>query len=193
MGEPHPSATRARALASALRDSADNLPDLVNSRTGCLEVHHLSPLGWYVAEEAVRLGHYSKAQLRGLLDKTTDLRFDPNRTSGKSPFSAKHLQLILFIMRRLVDVDVPIAVVGGAQIRRSVSVVAVDMFRAPVSVELDGEAWRSDTSGPPDRHHRRTVEASRAVVGGHGTARSEVDAAECVASQERGRKGERSQ
>lgn len=131
--------------ADKLLESANNLDDNYNITTDCLEVHHLSQFAWYVKDEALRRGHYTEKQLKGFLSNAPD-SFEPDDVKGKSPFSTSNLSLILFIIRKFIQADVPIVVVGSAMIRRCMSIVAVDFLRAGISVEEDGAAY--DVSCP---------------------------------------------
>ena len=139
--------TEARQLAEKLRHCGNNLDTNYNERTQCLEAHYLTEFAWWIRTKAVRLGHYTEQQLQGLLDPPPP-SYDRDHGNGKSPWSTKSLQLMLFIVRKFIG-DLPIVVVGGAMVRRSMSIVCVDFFRPKISVELDGEAYAGVYVGQP--------------------------------------------
>ena len=124
----------ARTMAHVLYDAGANLE--INEHTGCIEAHDLTELAWGIRRKANRLGYYKDAQILGLDDPPGSFNRDDG--VGKSPWQTKHLALLLFIVRKFIREDIPIAVVGAAMFKRSMSIVAVDVFRAPISLE-DGE------------------------------------------------------
>jgi len=151
----------ARKMACVLTDAGENLE--VNECTGCIEAHNLTELAWGVRRKANRLGFYKDAQILGLDDPPGSFNRDDG--IGRSPWQPKHLPLLLFIIRKFIREDIPIAVVGNAMIKRSMSIVAVDVFRAPISVEVDGEQLGSCVGQPKcmalitDQIHTRCANA----------------------------------
>lgn len=130
-----------RELGKALKKEADDLDANFNEKSDCLEVHYLTVMAWAIKRKALRLGYYTERTIQGMIDDfPSDLFFD--RDHGRRSFwSTKNLQLAIFIVRKYIGEAVPIAVVGGAMVRRSMSVVAVDVMRPPISVEMDGAAF----------------------------------------------------
>ena len=112
---------------------------------------------------------------------------------GRSPWSTKHLPLLLFILRKFVGEDIPIAVVGAGMIKRSMSVVAVDVFRPKISVELDGAFTRGPAQAPAlitDQIHTRCANSWTALRWPRAAARPPNDTAhpELLVLNERGEK-----
>jgi len=144
-GDPRDVAN-ARAMATALERAGDDLD--VNDVTGCIEVHTLTELAWAVKRKALRLGHYTEKQIVGMLDEPPG-SFDRDQGCGRSNWSTKNLSLLIFIVRKFIGADVPMAVVGGQMIKRCMSIVAVDVFRPPISVEIDGAQFDGAYVGQP--------------------------------------------
>jgi len=151
----------ARKMTHVLFDAGASLE--ANEYTGCIEAHSLTELAWGIRRKANRLGFYKDAQILGLDDPPGSFNRDDG--VGRSPWQPKHLPLLLFIIRKFIREDIPIAVVGNAMIKRSMSIVAVDVFRAPISVEVDGEQLASCVGQPKcmalitDQIHTRCANA----------------------------------
>ena len=152
----------ARRMAEVLAEAAETLG--YNPDTGCIEAHQLTELGWAVRRKANRLGYFKDAQVLGL--DAPPGSFNRDAGVGRSPWSTKHLPLLLFILRKFVGEDIPIAVVGAGMIKRSMSVVAVDVFRPKISVELDGPEFAHFVGQPKclalitDQIHTRCANSS---------------------------------
>ena len=127
----------ARNMEEALTDASENLG--INECTGCIDAHDLTELAWGIRRKANRLGFYKNAQILGLDDPPGS--FNRDAVVGRSPWQPKHLGLVLFIIRKFVREDIPVAVVGKLMFKRSMHLAAVDVFRAPISVEVDGEQF----------------------------------------------------
>ena len=120
-------ARAATMRADALDNAAQQLDENFNDQTECLEVHYLTPLAWHIKEKAKRLGHFTEQTMQGMLNDPP-ATYNVDDVPGRSPWSTKNVQLALFIVRKYIP-DVPIVVVGGHMVRRSMSLVAVDYFR----------------------------------------------------------------
>lgn len=123
-------------LADALESAADELGDsLLDGRY--IPVHSLTALGWHVKEEALRRGFYRERQMQGMLDQAP--HFDLENYSKATPWKTDNLSLVIYILRKFVRMDLPLAIVGGTMVRRSLSIVAVDYTVPPISAETDVE------------------------------------------------------
>ena len=140
-------ARAATMRADALDNAAQQLDENFNDQTECLEVHYLTPLAWHIKEKAKRLGHFTEQTMQGMLNDPP-ATYNVDDVPGRSPWSTKNVQLALFIVRKYIP-DVPIVVVGGHMVRRSMSLVAVDYFRPKISVEHDGPAFAGSFTGQP--------------------------------------------
>lgn len=131
-------AAAARARAAALEHEAGQLDENL-ADYDCLPVHHLSPLAWHIKAKALRLGHYQADKMKGMLPDPPP-SFNIDDMIGEQRFNfGENLQLVLLIIRKYIGAEVPIAVVAGTMLRRCMSVVAVDYFRAEISRERDGD------------------------------------------------------